>query len=104
MLGEVEVRKNLAKHVYGEDRQRLALQWLAHQESLRASQASAETVSEARNSNALAREANTLASNANDIALRALTASQANNNIAVAALIAAIVAIAASIIGIFIHR
>lgn len=39
-LGEMKVRQNLATHVYGEDNQRMAREWLAHKDQVRASEAS----------------------------------------------------------------
>jgi hypothetical protein len=82
-LGEEEVRKRVAAHIWGEDKERLARQWL----ELR-------STSLAREANDLARKANDVAKEANDIARR-------NNFIAMLALFGAGVAITVSIIGLF---
>ena len=80
-LGEEEVHKRLGSHIWGEDRKRLARQWLA----LRGT-------SLAREANDLARKANDAAKEANDIAR--------TNNIA---LVGAGFAITVSIIGLFLN-
>ena len=74
-LGEETVRKRLSASIWGEDKARLARQWL-----------------ELRSANDLARRANDAAREANDIARR-------NNFIATLALFGAGIAIAISIIG-----
>jgi hypothetical protein len=89
-LGEVEVRKRLARHIWDEDKERLARQWLESKEWSRSSEDSRATV-------AIAKEANDLARSANDIA-------RSNNIIATVALIFAVIAIAISIIGLFLKR
>ena len=73
-LGEEEVRKRLSAHIWGEDKERLARQWLDLRQT------------------SLAREANDLAREANDIASR-------NNFIAMLALFGAGLSITVSIIG-----
>jgi hypothetical protein len=81
-LGEEGVRKNLANHIWPEDIERLARQWLQSGEA-----AKRETL-------ALAKEANDLAKEANNIARK-------NNVIATLALFGAGIAITISIIGLF---
>ena len=85
LLGEEQVRTRLAKHIWGEDKERLAHQWLEHQ-----------TTSLAREANDLARRANDVAKEANDIA-------RTNNIIATLALVGAGFAITVSIIGLFLN-
>jgi len=85
-LGEEEVRKRLAMHIWLEDKERLAHHWL----ELR--------------STSLAREANDLARKANDVAKEANLIARRNNSIAALALIGAGVAIIVSILGIFLKR
>ena len=75
-LGEEDVRKRLGMHIWGEDKERLARQWLQLRET------------------SLAREANDLAKRANDLA-------RSNNFIAGLALFGAAIAITISIIGLF---
>jgi hypothetical protein len=79
-LGEEEVHKRLGTHIWGEDKERLARQWLELRET-----------SLARKANDLARRA---AEEANDIA-------RTNNIIARLALVMAVIAIAISIISLF---
>jgi hypothetical protein len=101
-----EVRKNLGLSVWTERKARLATEWLAHQESSRASAENAASLAEARSANDLAREANASAQEANSIA-RAASASakrsanqaRISNVIAALALAAAMIAIVVSIIG-----
>jgi hypothetical protein len=85
-LGEEEVRKRLGHHIWGEDKERLARQWLEDRET-----------SLARDANDLARRANDAAKEANDIA-------RTNNIIAMFALGMAGLALAVSIIGLFLKR
>ena len=82
-LGEEDVRKRLGMHIWGEDKERLARQWLELRET-----------SVAREANDLARRANDVAEKANDIARK-------NNLIATFALFGAGIAITISIIGLF---
>jgi len=86
-LEEKEVRERLAAHVWSEDIEALARQWLEFRESFKASESRREAV-------ALAQEANDLAKKANDLAIY-------NNIIATIALIIAGIAIAVSILGVF---
>jgi hypothetical protein len=85
-LGEEEVHKRLGSHIWGEDRKKLARQWLA----LRGTSLDREAIDLARRANDAANEANVIARN--------------NNMIAGFALIAAGIAIAISIIGLFLRR
>jgi hypothetical protein len=85
-LGEEDVRKRLAQHIWDEEKERLARQWL----ELR--------------STSLAREANDLARRANDAAREANKIARSNNFIAGLALFGAAIAIAISIIGLFLKR
>ena len=80
-LGEEQVRARLAQHIWGEEKERLARQWLELRET------------------SLAREANDLARRANDVAKEANDISRRNNFIATLALVGAGIAIAISIIG-----
>ena len=82
-LGEEEVRKRLAQHIWREDKERLARHWLELQET------------------SLAREANIKAKEANDLAREANVIAHTNNLIATLALIMAVIAIAVSILGLF---
>ena len=110
-LGEEQVRKNLGKGIYGEERQRLALQWIETRKSVDSDISRRETLALAKEANNLASSANKAASESNFIAREAANsaresadAARNNNIIATAALIAAIVAIALSIIGLFLKR
>ena len=85
-LGEEQVRARVAQHVWGEEKERLARQWL----ELR--------------STSLAREANDLARRANDVAKEANDLARTNNIIATLALVGAVIAIIVSILGIFLKR
>lgn len=114
-MGEAVVRRTLAEHRWAEERKRAAEQWLAHQESYRATTDSAAIVEAAREANrlasaanelaeaasALAREANSIARDASASAARSADAARTNNIIATLALIAAAIAIAISVIGVF---
>jgi hypothetical protein len=82
-LGEEDVRKRLLQHIWGEDKERLARQWLEHRGTFLD-----------REANDLARKANAIAEKANDLARK-------NNIIATIALIGAGIAIAISIISLF---
>ena len=84
-LGEEQVRARLAQHIWGEEKERLARQWLEHRET-----------SLARQANDLARKANDAAKEANDLA-------RTNNIIATLALVGAGFAITISIIGLFLN-
>lgn len=85
-LGEEEVRKRLAAHIWSEDKERLARQWLEFRGT------------------ALAREANDLARRANELAEKANDIARTNNIIATFALVMAVIALAVSIIGLFLKR
>ncbi len=109
-LGIEEMRKRLGARQYGDQREKLAREWLAHNEKLQAALDNAAMLAEARSTNLLAREANQASAEANDIARaasasaeRSAAAAQTNNKIASAALIAAIIAIVVSIIGLSHH-
>jgi hypothetical protein len=78
-LGEEQVHARLVRHIWGEEKEKLARQWLGLRET------------------SLAREANDLARKANDTA-------RTNNIIATIALVVAVIAIAISIIGLFLKR
>jgi hypothetical protein len=82
-LGEEDVRRRLSAHIWPEDKERLARQWLNLRET------------------SLAREANNLARSANAIAEKANNLARKNNIIAMLALIGAGIAIAISIISLF---
>jgi len=86
-LGEEEVRKHLRAHIWGEEKERLAFQWLELGEAAKALENRRETL-------ALARRANDAAKEANDTA-------RTNNIIATFALFVAGIAIGVSIIGLF---
>ena len=85
-LGEEDVSKRLTAHIWSEEKERLARQWLQLRET------------------SLAREANDLARRANDAAKEANDIARTNNLMAGLALIAAGIAIAISIIGLFLRR
>ena len=82
-LGEETVHKRLSAHIWGEDKERLARQWLELRET------------------SLAREANDLARKANDAAKEANDIARTNNIIATLALVGAGFSITVSIIGLF---
>lgn len=110
-LGEIEVRKRLAARVWGEEKEALAVQWLAHLESSGSSDARRRTLAVATEANDLARSANEAALEANSIARassisanRSAEAARNSNIIATLALIAAIIAIALSIIGLILRK
>jgi 7-cyano-7-deazaguanine synthase in queuosine biosynthesis len=71
-LGEEQVRARLAQHIWGEDKERLARQWLELRQT------------------SLAREANDLAKRANDLATQANDVARRNNIIATLALVVAV--------------
>jgi hypothetical protein len=111
VIGEEKVRKNIGLHVYGDQRLRLANQWLAFRESSDSSEQRRKTLALAQEANDLARSASEAASESNSIARRAAdsaslsaAAARTNNIIATLALIAATIAIAFSIIGMFIGK
>jgi hypothetical protein len=85
-VGEDEVRKRVAKHIWRTEKERLARQWLELRET------------------SLAREANDLARRANDVAEQANDVARTNNIIATIALGMAVLALAVSIIGMFVRR
>ena len=85
-LGEEDVRKRVAQHIWDVRKERLARQWLKDQETALA-----------RKANELAREANDLARKANDVAKEASDIAGANKNIAMWALAGAVIAILVSI-------
>jgi hypothetical protein len=82
-LGEEDVRKRPSAHIWGEDKERLARQWLELRET------------------SLAREANDLAKKANDAAKEANDIARTNNIIATLAPVGAGFSITVSIIGLF---
>lgn len=105
-LGTVEIRKRLGASQYGEQKVKLAREWLAHQESLQSSAENAASLAEARSANELALAANTLALQANSVAeisaasaARSVAKAHTSNIIAAIAALAAVIAIAVSIIG-----
>jgi hypothetical protein len=110
-IGLEQVRKNTAMHIYGEARLELALQRIEYRESSDSSEERRRTLELARDANDLARLANDSASESNSIARaaadsarRSAAAARTNNIIATLALIAAIIPIALSIIGLFFRR
>jgi CHASE3 domain sensor protein len=107
-LGETEVRKRLGAHMFGEDKERLAHQWIEYRRSMESSEARRRTLALATEANDLARSANvaasdsvTIARSAADSASRSAAAARNNNIIATLALIAAAISIALSIISLF---
>jgi hypothetical protein len=111
LLGEIEVRKRLAGHFWSEDKDALARQWLEYLDSYGSADSRRQTLAIARDANELARSANAAALESNSIARAAAdsaslsaAAARTNNIIATLALIAAAIAIALSIIGIFLKR
>jgi len=110
-FGEEEVRKRLGAHMFSEDKERLARQWIEYRGSLDSSEARRRTLALASEANDLARKANTVASESNVIALsaaasasRSAEAARNNNKIATVALIAAIISIVLSIIVLFLKN
>jgi hypothetical protein len=99
-LGEDEVRKRLAASIWGEDKARLARQWLEFRETALAREAN----DLARSANTAALEANSIARDAAASARQSVEAARTNNIIATLALCGAGIAIAISIIGLFLHR
>ena len=93
-LGEEEVRKHLRAHIWGEEKERLAFQWLELGEAAKALENRRKTL-------ALVREVNDLARRANDVAKEANDTARTNNIIATFALFLAGIAIGVSIIGLF---
>jgi len=93
-LGEEEVRKHLGAHIWGEEKERLARQWLELGEAVKALENRRKTL-------ALVREVNDLARRANDVAKEANDTARTNNIIATFALFLAGIAIGVSIIGLF---
>jgi hypothetical protein len=89
-LGEEEVRKRLGAHIWLEDKEKLARQWLQSGEAAKAAE-------NRRDALALAKEANDIARAANDV-------ERMNNFIAALVLVGAGIAIAVSIIGLFLRR
>src|SRR5262249_27872701 len=89
-LAEEEVRKRLGMHIWLEDKEKLARQWLQSGEAAKAAE-------NRRDSLALAKKANDIARAANDV-------ERTNNIIATLALVGAGIAIATSIIGLFLKR
>jgi hypothetical protein len=78
-LGEEQVHARLGRHIWGEDKERLARQWLGLRET------------------SLAREANDLAKKANDAAKEANDLAHRNNIIAALALVVAVIALVVSL-------
>ena len=110
-LGEIEVRKRLAAHMWSEEKEALARQWIEYRESFDSSASRANSLALAREANDLARKANSSASEANVIARESASsaklsakAARSSNIIATAALIAATISIALSIIGLFLKH
>jgi hypothetical protein len=110
-LGEIEVRERLAAHIWSEEKDALARQWLEYCESFNSSEDRLRTLAVAKDANDLARsaneaalEANSIARTASDSAKRSADAARTSNMIATLALIAAAIAIALSIIGMFLHK
>jgi hypothetical protein len=89
-LGEDDVRKRLGAVVWDAHKQVAARQWLEAREAAKAAESRRETL-------ALAKEANDLARSANNVA-------RTNNFIAALALVGAGIAIAVSVIGLFLRR
>jgi hypothetical protein len=87
-LGEDDVRKRLGAVVWDGTKQVAARQWLEAREAAKGAESRRETL-------ALAKEANDLAREANDVARR-------NNFIAALALFGAGIAIAVSVVGLFV--
>ena len=79
VLGEDVVRQRLAAHIWSEEEERLAREWLDKRASTRA------------------RVANTIALDANNAAWRSAQAARTGNWIAAAALVVAVIALAISI-------
>ena len=79
-LGEEEVRKRLGAHQYGEDKIRLAREWLEYHASIRTSSREEATLAEARRANSLAAAANELAERANSTADAAASSARATAN------------------------
>ena len=104
-MGEQEVRKRLAAHIWSEEKEALARQWIEFRESQESSGSNANSLALAREANTLARAANISASEANVIARdsasfakKSARAASISNIIAIAALIAATIAIVLPII------
>jgi hypothetical protein len=104
-LGEIEVRKRLAAHIWSEEKEALARQWIEFRESHESSESRANSLALAREANDLARSANVAASEANSIARasslaakRSADAAYTSNIIAAAALIIAIISAVLAII------
>jgi len=85
-LEEIEVRERLAAHIWSEDKETLARQWLEFRESFKASESRREAVA--------------LALEANDLAKKAIDQVLSNYIIATIALIVAGIAFAISILGV----
>jgi hypothetical protein len=99
-LGQEEVRKRLAASIWSEEKSALARQWLEFHTSALPREAN----DLARSANAAALEANSIARDAAASARHSAEAARTNNIIATLALIGAVIAIAVSIIGLFLHR
>ena len=84
-IGIEQVRRNLAGHVYGEERSKAALGWIDHQASKSESLDRASVIALAREANDLAREAIEAAREANRVASDSATSSRAANELARAA-------------------
>jgi CHASE3 domain sensor protein len=104
--GETEVRIALGSGTYGEatDRSALVTEWLRIKDQERSAASAIDTSALARAANDLARSANTIAEDAAASARLSAAAARTNNMIATLALIAAAVAIAISIIGVFVKK
>lgn len=100
-IGEVAVRKEIGSGLMGASVIPLAREWLEHKASLRAAEANATALAEARAAVSEARTANSEAKTANLLAKEANAIAWKSNIIAITALVVAIIAIAISILGVF---
>jgi hypothetical protein len=99
-LGQEQVHKRLAASIWSSEKSALARQWL----EFRSTAIPREANDLARTANAAAEEANSIARDAAASARQSAEAARTNNIIATLALIGAVIAIAISIIGLFLHR
>lgn len=105
-LGPEQVRKNLGAKVYGEPRERMAIEWLAHKMAGQESEDRQETLKVAQKANDISRRANDLAKEANATAVGAASAAKeaadatrASARIAAGALVMAFLALVVSVLG-----
>jgi hypothetical protein len=106
-MGVNQVRAQVTGNRYTNELLRAAVRWLGekdHEEARLKAASEASAKEDAREANRLAAEANSIAREASASAKRSADAARTNNRIAVSALIAAIVAIAISIISMFIKH